>query len=139
MPRKRSVTVAELQHLRRVLDEVEAEGNENLFALAAIRLLMMTGACKDDILKALRCNIDMHRRVLALEDSKTGRRRVDIGLNRAATDIIASARSQASILSSRRSRGRAFVLAPGLPMSAFTICGTAWRACSQSVCRSSHV
>jgi integrase len=88
MPRKRSVTVAELQRLWRVLGEVEAEGKESPFALAAIRLLMMTGARKGDILKALRCNIDMQRRVLVLDDSKTGRRRVDIGLNQAAIDVI---------------------------------------------------
>src|SRR5262245_507415 len=42
-----------------------------------------------DILKALWCNIDMQRRVLVLDDSKTGRRRVDIGLNRADIDVIA--------------------------------------------------
>jgi integrase len=89
LPRKRSVAVAELQRLWRTLDEVESEGNENPFALAAIRLLMLTGARKSDILEALWCNVDTQRRVLSLDDSKTGRRRVDVGLNRAAIDVIA--------------------------------------------------
>jgi integrase len=86
LPRKRSVTLAELQRLWRVLDEIEAEGKESPFALAAIRRLMMTAACKNEILTSLRYNVDPQHRVLVLSDSKTGRRHV--GLNSVAIDII---------------------------------------------------
>lgn len=62
------------------------EGNEGLFALAAIRLLIFTGARLGEILTLRWEYVDLDQRVLKLPDSKTGRKL--IWLNPPAVEIL---------------------------------------------------
>ena len=76
--RERFLTEDEFQRLGRVLNEVEAEGSETLSAVAAIRLLMLTG-CRLNEVQTLRWeNVDLEAGELRLPDSKTGARMVPL-------------------------------------------------------------
>ena len=74
--RERFLTVEEFQRLGRVLAEVEAAGAETPAAVAAIRLLMLTG-CRLGEIQTLRWeDVDLNAGELRLRDSKTGARMV---------------------------------------------------------------
>ena len=65
-------TEEEFHRLGRVLNEIEAEGPENLSAVTAIRLLMLTG-CRLNEIQTLRWeDVDLDAGELRLPDSKTG-------------------------------------------------------------------
>jgi len=82
--RERYLRADELQRLGTVLRE--AEGREGNFAVAAIRLLLLTGARLSEILTLKWEHVDEDSRVLRLPDSKTGAK--VIHLNEAAMEIL---------------------------------------------------
>ena len=72
--RERFLTDAEFEKLGRVLDEAETRGG----AVAAIRLLMLTGCRKNEILTLRWRDVDLDAGELALADAKTGPRAVPL-------------------------------------------------------------
>ena len=76
--RERFLTDAEFKKLGRVLDEAEAEGGASAGAVAAIRLLMLTGCRKNEILTLQWKDVDLDAGELALADAKTGPRAVPL-------------------------------------------------------------
>lgn len=83
--RERFLSAAELARLGKALDE--AEGTQNLYVIAAIRLLVLTGARLGEILTLKWDYIDEARRLILLPDSKTGAK--PIPLNQPALDVLA--------------------------------------------------
>jgi integrase len=83
--RERFLTQAELQRLGIALVEAEEEG-ENIYAIAAIRLLILTGARLSEILTLKWSYIDFERALIFLPHSKTGAK--PIFLNEAATQVL---------------------------------------------------
>lgn len=81
---ERFLTVEELKALGETLKKAEKEG-ENAFAIAAIRLLILTGCRKNEILSLKWEHIDFERNCLRLPDSKTGAKVVPMG--QAAIDL----------------------------------------------------
>ncbi len=77
-PRERFLTDEEFQRLGRVLGEVEAEGKVHSSAVAALRLLMLTGCRKSEILTLRWEDVDLEAGELRLPDAKTGARSVAI-------------------------------------------------------------
>jgi integrase len=72
IPRERYLSEAELARLGTAMREIETEGRTRSGALAAIRLLILTGARRGEI-KNLRWNeVDLEAGLLQLGDSKTG-------------------------------------------------------------------
>ena len=61
-----------------MLDEVEAEGKIHPSAVAAFRLLMLTGCRRNEILKLCWQDVDLDAGELRLPDAKTGARSVAI-------------------------------------------------------------
>ncbi len=76
--RERFLTPEEYQHLGATLTRLEAEGSMMPSAVAAIRLLMLTGCRSDEILTLTWDDVDRTSRVLRLRDSKTGPRMVPL-------------------------------------------------------------
>ena len=76
--RERFLTQAEFSRLGRVLSEAEARGEVSAHAAAAIRLLMLTGCRRSEILRLRWDEVDLERRELRLRDSKTGPRTVPL-------------------------------------------------------------
>ena len=72
--RERFLTPEEYRHLGAALTRLEAEGSMMPSAVAAIRLLMLTGCRSDEILSLKWDDVDRTARVLRLRDSKTGPR-----------------------------------------------------------------
>lgn len=77
-PRQRFLSPKELADLGTALTQAEAAG-ENAFAIAAIRLLMLTGCRKNEILTLRWDWVDVERSLLSLPDSKTGAKAVLLG------------------------------------------------------------
>ncbi len=77
--RERYLSQQELRRLVDVLDEVEEEESESLFAVAAIRLLLWTGCRRNEILHLRWRDVDLDAGVLRLSDSKTGSKTVYLG------------------------------------------------------------
>ncbi len=77
---ERFLAPAELARLGQVLASAAALGVESPFALAAIRLLMLTGCRKNEILTLKRTHVDHYHRCLRLPDSKTGAKIVHLGM-----------------------------------------------------------
>ena len=61
-----------------MLDEAEARGGASAGAVAAIRLLMLTGCRKNEILTLRWHDVDLEARELTLADAKTGPRAVPL-------------------------------------------------------------
>jgi integrase len=78
----------ELERLSAVLAEAEATGSENPFAVAAIRLLLCTGARLGEILTLRWDYVDLDRGLITLPDSKTGRK--PIYLNSLAVEVLSA-------------------------------------------------
>ncbi len=70
--RERFLTDAEFERLGRVLDEAEAGGIASAPAIAALRLLMLTGCRKEEILTLKWGYIDLKGGEIRLPDRKTG-------------------------------------------------------------------
>ena len=76
--RERFLTPAEVRRLGRVLDAAEAEGGTKAYAVAAIRLMMLTGCRKAEILTLRWDDLDRTAREFRLRDSKIGPRSVPL-------------------------------------------------------------
>ena len=76
--RERFLTDAEFQRLGRVLDEMEAQGRLSPYAAAALRLLMLTGCRRNEILTLRWEDVRLEAQELHLTDSKTGPRTVSL-------------------------------------------------------------
>ena len=77
-PRERFLTDAEFARLGRVLDEAVANGTASPMAVTAIRLLMLTGCRKSEILTLRRADVDLDAGELRLADAKSGPRTVQL-------------------------------------------------------------
>ena len=77
-PRERFLTAAEFRRLGRALDEAEADGAVSAHAAAAIRLLMLTGCRKNEIVTLRWKDVDLAAMEIGLEDTKTGARTVSL-------------------------------------------------------------
>ena len=86
--RERFLTEAEFTRLGRVLSEMETQGEISSHAAAAIRLLMLTGCRRNEILRLRWDEVDLEREELRLRDSKTGPRTVP--LSPAAARVLAN-------------------------------------------------
>jgi integrase len=75
---ERFLSFAELTRLGETLTAIEREG-ENPSAIAAIRLLSLTGARKSEILTLKWEHVDFERACLRLTDSKTGAKVIPVG------------------------------------------------------------
>jgi integrase len=74
--RERYLTSEELRRLGKVLADAQADGSESPFVLAAIGLLILTGARLTEILTLRWEYVDLQHGVLRLPDSKTGAKQV---------------------------------------------------------------
>lgn len=90
--RERFLSAAELKRLGEVLNDVEADGIEMPSAIAAVRLLLLTGCRLNEIMKLEWNHVDLAGRALRLPDSKTGAKVVHLG--KAAVDVIAAIERQ---------------------------------------------
>jgi len=88
--RERFLSSAELAALGKALREVEVDESESMYAVAAIRLLLLTGCRRNEILGLRWSEVDFEYGVLRLSDSKTGRRIVQ--LNAPALGVLARLR-----------------------------------------------
>ena len=86
--RERFLTEVEFTRLGRMLSEAEAQGQISNHAAAAIRLLMLTGCRRNEILRLRWDEVDLERNELRLRDSKTGPRAVP--LSPAAARVLAN-------------------------------------------------
>ena len=77
-PRERFLTDTEFRRLGAVLDRAEADGGVSVHAVAAIRLLLLTGCRKSEILSLKWEDVDLAGGELRLVDSKTGPRAVPL-------------------------------------------------------------
>ncbi|MDA8021142.1 MAG: site-specific integrase [Thermoanaerobaculia bacterium] len=85
--RERFLSQSELTRLGQVLGEAETAWGTSTHAIAAIRLLILTGCRSSEILKLCWDDVDYERRCLHLPDGKTGKRQVV--LNTHALQILA--------------------------------------------------
>ena len=76
--RERFLTEEEFRRLGRVMDEMEANNDIAVPAAAALRLLMLTGCQRNEILTLRRDAVDLEAWELRLADSKTGARTVSL-------------------------------------------------------------
>ena len=86
--RERFLTDAEFRRLGTALDELEATGRISAHAAAAIRLLMLTGCRRNEILTLRWEDVHLDARELRLADSKTGPRTVS--LSPEAADVLSA-------------------------------------------------
>ena len=77
-PRERFLTDAEYRRLGRALDVLEARGNVSRHAAAAIRLLVLTGCRRNEVLELRWDDLDRTAGELRLRDGKTGSRTVSL-------------------------------------------------------------
>ena len=75
---ERFLTDEEFRRLGRVLDEAEQSGGSMARAAMAIRLLLLTGCRKNEILSLRWDHVDLEAREMRLGDSKTGPRTVQL-------------------------------------------------------------
>lgn len=74
--REKFLSEEELGRLGDTLSAIEREDSESPFVIAAIRLLIFTGARRNEILEMRWENVDFDRAVLRLLDSKTGAKHI---------------------------------------------------------------
>lgn len=74
--RERYLSREEFARLGEVLQNVETNQEAGLFAVAAIRLLILTGARLNEILTLQWRHVDVERKLLLLPDSKTGQKAI---------------------------------------------------------------
>jgi integrase len=77
--RERYLTHEEISRLGAVLSTLETENQELPQAIAAIRLLILTGARLSEILTLRWDYVDIEQQEIRLPDSKTGRKTIQIG------------------------------------------------------------
>ena len=84
--RQRFLSKTEYERLGQVLTDTETINQENLYIVAAIRLLLLTGARVGEIINLQWPWVDLDRQLLILPDSKTGQK--VIRLNGAAVAVL---------------------------------------------------
>ena len=114
--RERFLTEAEFQRLGRVLDDAAQSGGATPEAIAAIRLLILTGCRRNEVLGLHWEDVDLEARELSLRDSKTGPRTVP--LSPAAVQLLAGL---------PRSAGNRWVIPGRKPGAHMVRLGSAWR------------
>lgn len=77
-PRERFLTDEEYHRLGRAVDELEAEGKVSRPAAAAVRLLVLTGCRRNEVLELRWDDIDRTAGEMQLRDGKTGTRLVPL-------------------------------------------------------------
>jgi integrase len=82
--RERFLSEPELARLGATLTEVERDGSQSNFATAAVRMLLLTGARRDEIVKLQWAHVDLERGLLLLPDSKTGKKAIQLSAPAAA-------------------------------------------------------
>jgi integrase len=85
---QRFLSPEEIERLFIVLDSIDRAGTESAYATAAIRLLLLTGARRGEIIDLMWEHVDLGRGLLLLPDSKVGAK--TIYLNSAATAVLRS-------------------------------------------------
>ena len=80
-PRERFLTEEEFRRLGRVLNEAGTCRGVSAHAVAAIRLLMLTGCRRNEILTLRWDEVDLEANELRLSDSKTGPRTISLPLD----------------------------------------------------------
>ena len=88
--RERFLSGAELKRVGEVLREMEDEGVELPSAIAAVRLLVLTGCRLNEIMRLKWDYVDFDAGALRLPDSKTGAKTVQLGLH--ALELLKTAR-----------------------------------------------
>ena len=83
-PRERFLSEAEFRRLGRTLADAETRPGVSVHAIAAIRLLLLTGCRKNEILTLRWSDVDLKTSELRLADSKTGARVVPLSPEAAA-------------------------------------------------------
>jgi hypothetical protein len=78
--RERFLSAAELKRLGNVLNEMAAERIELSSAIAAVKLLVLTGCRLNEIVKLRWENVDIEAGALRLPDSKSGAKVVHLGM-----------------------------------------------------------
>ena len=114
--RERFLTEVEFRRLGRVLEEAEQSGGATPEAIAAIRLLILTGCRRSEILALRWEDVDFEARELRLRDSKTGPRVVP--LSPSAVELLAEL---------PRSAGSRWVIPGRKPGTHMVRLGNAWR------------
>ena len=114
--RERFLTEAEFKRLGRVLDEAADCGGATPEAIVAIRLLILTGCRRGEILGLRWDEVDLEARELRLQDTKTGPRVVP--LSPAAVQLLAEL---------PRSAGSRWVIPGRKPGTHLVRLGNAWR------------
>ena len=76
--RERFLSPDETRRLGEVLDRAEAEGGASVYAVAAIRLLMLTGCRRNEVLSLRWDDVDRTAGELRIRDGKTGPRSVPL-------------------------------------------------------------
>jgi integrase len=74
--RERFLTTVELQRLAVIVDRLERSGEEDANVVLAVRLLVLTGARLNEILKLQWDEVFLDHAQLRLRDSKTGRKTI---------------------------------------------------------------
>ena len=77
--RERYLTGSELVRVGEALAAAEAAQTETPWAIAAVRLILLTGARRNEILTLRWSEVDTERSVLRLADSKTGEKVIKLG------------------------------------------------------------
>ena len=85
--RERFLTDRELDRLGRVLADSQTGSKTARSAIAALRLLLLTGCCKNEIVRLRWAHVGLDRAELRLPDTKTGAR--TIALPAAAVNVLA--------------------------------------------------
>jgi len=86
--KERYLSAVEFERLANVLSKREREGTEGPYAVAAIRLLALTGARLNEILTLRWDCVDFERQTLWLPDSKSGRK--PVFLSQPAIEVLAN-------------------------------------------------
>lgn len=114
--RNRHLTRDEYRRLGQALRDGEADGWVSAPAAAALRLLILTGCRRDEILTLRWDDVDLHARELRLRDSKSG------------PCMVALTPAVESVLDGiRRIRGNPWVIAGEAPGSRLKTLKTTWR------------
>ena len=114
--RQRFLTDEEFARLGAVIDAAERDDTQNLFVLAALRLLLFTGARLREILTLQWSYVDFQRRLIFLPDSKTG-----------AKPVMLNAPAIAVLESLPRLHGTPYVIAGRNPGDHLKDLQTPWR------------
>ncbi len=85
---QRFLSPDEFKRLGEALSQAEQDESESIYAIAAIRLLILTGARKNEILTLQWKHVDLHRSMIFLPESKTGPK--PLFLSRPATILLSS-------------------------------------------------